>query len=180
MNFVQETTRWRNVSQRSKPTKTSFGSYIEPHLGSCKLREVRSVAVEKWLKNQAKSNGEPYSRPTKAKIRNIMSAVFNHVIRYEFLPQGMNPITLVSQSAKRMRVPDVLDAAEVTKIFAYLSQRDRVMVPLDASTGLRRSELIGLKWSDVDFDASTFGHTFRLPVGRWKVQDRRVRHAGTA
>src|SRR5271168_4062908 len=95
--------------------------YIEPHWGSCKLREVRAVAVEKWLKNLTKKDGEPFARPTKAKIRNIMSAVFNHAIRYEFLPQGMNPITLVRQSAKRMRVPDVLDAAEVAALFTHLS-----------------------------------------------------------
>jgi integrase len=147
--------------------------YIEPHWGACKLRDVRSVAVEKWLKNLVKSNGEPYSRPTKAKIRNIMSAVFNHAIRYEFLPQGTNPITLVRQSAKRMRVPDVLDAAEVTRIFAELSQRDRVMVLLDASTGLRRSELIGLKWLDVDFDQlhlSVTRSVYRSVVGGCKTE----------
>jgi hypothetical protein len=93
-----------------------FPLYIELHWGSCKLSEVPSVGEEKWLRNLAKSSDEPYSRPTKAKIRNIMSAVFNHAIRYEFLPQGMNPIALVRQSAKRMQAPDVLDAAEVTKI----------------------------------------------------------------
>jgi integrase len=147
--------------------------YITPQWGNCKLREVRSVAVEKWLKNFTKENGEPYSRPTKAKIRNIMSAVFNHAIRYEFLPQGKNPITLVRQSAKRMRVPDVLDAKEVTKLFAHLSQRDQVMVLLDATTGLRRSELIGLKWSDVDFEQLELSVTrsvYQSVVGRCKTE----------
>lgn len=109
-----------------------------------------------------------------------MSAVFNHAIRYEFLPQGMNPITL-RQSAKRMRVPDVLDAKEVTKLFSHLSQRDRVMVLLDTTTGLRRSELIGLKWSDVSFEQlGTFGDAIGLPVGRGQVQNRGLQKAGAA
>jgi len=102
-----------------------------------------------------------------------MSAVFNHAIRYEFLPQGMNPITLVRQSAKRMRVPDVLDASELTNLFAHLSQRDRVMVLLDATTGLRRSELIGLKWSDVNFDQLELSVTrsvYQNVVGRCKTE----------
>ncbi len=152
--------------------------YITPQWGNYKLREVRSVAVEKWLKNFTKENGEPYSRPTKAKIRNIMSAVFNHAIHYEFLPQGMNPITLVRQTMKRMRmrvpdVPDVLDAKEVTELFTRLSPRDRVMVLLDATTGLRRSELIGLKWSDVDFEQLELSVTrsvYQSVVGRCKIE----------
>jgi integrase len=147
--------------------------YIKPHWGEYKLREVRSVAVEKWLKGLTKKGGEAYSRPTKAKVRNIMSAVFNHAIRYEFLPQGMNPITLVRQSAKRMRVPDVLDAAEVAALFTHLSQRDRVMVLLDASTGLRRSELMGLKWLDVDFEQLEISVTrsvYQSVVGRCKTE----------
>jgi integrase len=147
--------------------------YIKPQWGNLKLREVRSVAVEKWLKGLTKENGEPYSRPTKSKIRNIMSVVFNHAIRYEFLPQGTNPITMVRQSAKRMKLPDVLDAQEVASLFSHLSQRDRVMVLLDATTGLRRSELIGLKWSDVDFpqlQLSVTRSVYKSVVGRCKTE----------
>jgi hypothetical protein len=38
---------------------------------------------------------------TKAKIRNLMIVLFNHAIRYEWLEQRRNPITLVRQSAQR-------------------------------------------------------------------------------
>jgi hypothetical protein len=34
-------------------------------------------------------------------------------IRHEFLPQGANPITMVRQSAKRMRTPDILEVSEL-------------------------------------------------------------------
>jgi hypothetical protein len=34
-----------------------------------------------------------------------MSVLFNHAIRYEWLEQGRNPITLVRQTAKRMLIP---------------------------------------------------------------------------
>jgi integrase len=156
-----------------RTSKDFLRLYIKPHWGGHKLRDVRSVAVEKWLRNLMKENGDPYSRPTKAKIRNIMSAVFNHAIRYEFLPQGMNPITLVRQSAKRMRVPDVLEASELTSLFTHLSQRDRAMVLLDASTGLRRSELMALKWSDLDFEkleVSVTRSIYRSVVGKCKTE----------
>ena len=38
-------------------------------------------------------------------------------------------------------------------IIGYLQEPVRTMALLDASTGLRASELTGLRWNDIDFDA---------------------------
>lgn len=129
------------------------------------LREVRTVAVERWLRTLHLAN------ETKSKIRSIMSVLFNHAIRYEFLPQGMNPITLVRQSAKRQRIHDFLEIWELVALFEQLSSRNRVMVLLDAITGLRRGELIALKWQDVDFEHLELSVTrsiYQGVVGRCK------------
>jgi integrase len=91
---------------------------------------------------------------TKAKIRNLMSVLFNHAIRYEWLEQGRNPILLVRQSAKRQKIPEYLDAEELRALLPQLERRFRVMVFLDAVTGLRRSEFLALKWRDIDFGDS--------------------------
>jgi len=37
-----------------------------------------------------------------------MSVLLNHAIRYEWLEQGRNPITLVRQSAQRKWAPEIL------------------------------------------------------------------------
>jgi integrase len=79
-----------------------------------------------------------------------MSVLFNHAIRYEWL--GRNPITLVRQSAQRRSVPPVLEPAEVQLLLTQLANPFRVMVLLDVTTGLRRSELFALKWKDIDFN----------------------------
>jgi integrase len=63
-----------------------------------------------------------------------------------------NPITLVRQSAKRERVPEVLTEEELQALIPQLNARDRVLVLLDACTGLCVGELLGLKWSAVDFE----------------------------
>lgn len=53
--------------------------HVVPKWGDKKLREVRTVAVEKWLTKLKLARG------SKAKIRSIMSVLFNHAIRHEFL-----------------------------------------------------------------------------------------------
>ncbi len=132
--------------------KDFLARWVRPAWGDLNIRAVRTVAVEHWLYRLTRADGKPMAPSTKAKIRNVMSVVFNHAIRYEWLEQGKNPILLVRQSAKRQRIPEYLEAEELRALLSQLDRCFRVMVFLDAATGLRRSELLALKWGDIDFD----------------------------
>ncbi len=117
-------------------------NHIVPKWGDKALSDVRTMQVEEWLHSLALAPG------TRSKIRNVMSAVFNHAIRYEWIHH--NPITKVRCSAKRLREPDVLTPGEFVALLAELPLREKAMVMLAASTGLRRSELVALTWRNVD------------------------------
>ena len=79
-----------------------------------------------------------------------MSALFNHAMRNEWTDR--NPITKVRTSAKRLRETDILTPAEFAALLPELKVRERTMVVLAGSTGLRRSELVALTWADIDLD----------------------------
>lgn len=117
--------------------------YILPKWGALRLSAVRTVAVEEWLHTL------PLAPATRSKIRNQMSAIFTHGIRYEWITQ--NPISKVRCSSIRLREPDVLSPDEYRSLLPELGLRERAMVMLAGSTGLRRSEMFALRWSDLCF-----------------------------
>jgi integrase len=129
-------------------TRAAYECYLKawilPRWGDFKLDQIKPVAVEEWL------DGIKRARATRAKIRNIMSAIFQHAMRYEWIDR--NPIQLVRQSAKRERIPDVLELTELQLLLSKLAVRERTLALLDAATGLRVSELLALRWRDIDFE----------------------------
>lgn len=133
---------------KSYATQKTYEGYLTrwilPRWRSYRLTEIKAVEVERWLKPL------PLARGSKAKIRNIMSALYSHAIRWEWADR--NPISSVRQSAKRQRTPDILTPEEIMAILKQLSDPLRMMVELEAFTGLRRGEMIGLKWEDVNFE----------------------------
>ena len=132
---------------KTHSTKITYEGYLNkwilPRWERYPLVRVNAGEVEVWLRSL------PLARSSCAKIRNIMSVVFNHGIRHDICDR--NPIQLVRQSAKRKAVPVILSASDVQRLIAVLGIRERTLVLLAFGTGLRMSELFGLKWNDIDF-----------------------------
>jgi integrase len=134
------------------PERKSFASianhlvlsrrYIEPKWGQYHLGDVRTMQVEEWL------HSLPLAPGSKTKIKSTFSVLYSHAIRYEWLT--FNPICKARTSSKPLREKDVLTPEEFQALLAQLSIRDRSMVLLAGSTGLRRSEMIALTWADVN------------------------------
>jgi len=121
-----------------------FENHILPRWGTYRLGDVRTVAVEDWLRTLT------FANPTKAKMRNVFHALYSYAQRYEW--HDRNPITKVRQSAQRQKEPDILDVEELTGLLTSLPDPYCTMVFVAAATGLRRGEFIGLKWADIDFE----------------------------
>jgi integrase len=87
----------------------------------------------------------------------LMSVLFNYGCRHELFDR--NPIYFVRQSAKRRTPPTILVPAEIKALIDGLALRERTLVLLAASTGLRQSEIFGLKWGDIDFERGAMNVT---------------------
>lgn len=134
---------WRTFSTRNG-YEGNLRKWIVPCWSEHPTKTLKAGEVELWLRSL------PLARASCAKVRNLMSMLFNHGVRHGIC--DTNPIRLVRQGAKRKKIPVVLTSDEVRRLIEALPLRERTLVLLAAGTGLRMSELFGLKWSDVHFD----------------------------
>jgi integrase len=136
------------AENKTDKTRTTYLVYLRkwilPEWEREYLHNIKPIVVEQWLRSV-----DQLSSGSRSKIRNIMSGVFSHAIRYEMADR--NPITAVRQSSKREVVPVILEVAELHRLLGELALRERAMIVCDALTGMRRSELMGLQWQDLDF-----------------------------
>jgi integrase len=146
---------------RSYSTKKCYAGYLKrwivPQWGKYELQNVKAIEVESWLRRL------PLAKSSCAKIRGVMSVLFNHACRYELFDS--NPIHWVRQGAKRKKTPCVLTPEEIRTLADGLANRERTLVLLAASTGLRQSELFGLKWGDINFAEGTMNVTRSIVCG---------------
>jgi integrase len=116
---------------------------ISPHWGSYRLRDVKPVQVEAWLKKM------PLAPGSKAKTKGVMGIIFQHAMRYEWATS--NPIRLVRQGSLSLQEQIVLEPVEIAALIQELRDPFSTLILLVSVTGLRRGELFGLKWEDIDF-----------------------------
>jgi len=76
---------------RSHSTKKCYAGYLRrwiiPQWGKYELQNIKTIEVESWLRRL------PLAKGSCAKIRGVMSVLFNHACRYELFDR--NPIQLV-------------------------------------------------------------------------------------
>lgn len=134
-------------------------THILPRWGEYRLREITAVAVERWL------GGINLANATKSKFKYVMSDVYQHGIRYGWLTSEENPVLAVRQSAKRERVTEPLEAAEFRALMRKLPHKVRVIGIVAATTRLRISEVLGLKWKDIDWKSFPMNVTHSVVDG---------------
>ena len=83
-----------------------------------------------------------------------MHVLFNAAMRWELIPYQHNPMGLVrvKDSSKRLREPTVLTAEEFRALLEHIPEPFRTMCIVAMCLGLRVSEVLGLRWRDIDWE----------------------------
>ena len=121
---------------------------------------VRPAELRRFLAAEAEHRPAPASQ---ARTVAALKGFFRFLVENEYLDR--NPALVLRTPKKREALPDVLDKRELVRLlqaverddvwqrhFAGKRERDRLLLALFAYAGLRRSELLGLDWDDIDLE----------------------------
>jgi integrase len=122
--------------------------HVKPMWGNFLLRNVSAVAVQEWLRTMEAAP------KYKGHIRSLMHRLFEKAMLWGLLKVERNPMDLVEVRgvSKRRRKPILLTIEQYFVVLERLPEPYRTMVVVAQCLGLRVSEIIALKWEDVDFE----------------------------
>jgi integrase len=128
--------------------------YIEPGLGSYSVARLRTEDIDRLYRELRKRGGQNGKALAPATVRRV------HVIVHRALEQAVRWGWIRTNPAHKAQVPripapDIRPPApsDLVRLFALAEEHDpglSTFLWVAAATGARRSELLALRWSDID------------------------------
>lgn len=133
-----------------------FDNHILPKWGVFPVSQLQARPVELWLQSLT------LAPKSKIHIRGLLSVLWDYAMWRGDVPTQRNPMELVTVkgATKRVRQPRSLTVLQFQSLLEMFGSDLcwRMMLLVAVSFGLRISEMLGLKWKDVDW----LGKTLRI------------------
>jgi integrase len=124
-----------------------LNNHILPRWGSCPLTDLQARPVELWLQSL------PLSPKSRVHVRGLIHALWDYAMWRGDAPTQRNVMELVTikGATRRMRKPRSLTVEEFQLLLENFEEPFRTIALVCVCFGLRISECLALKWSDVDW-----------------------------
>lgn len=150
--------QWMKSTPRRRTTAAQYQSHIDNHiapalghlaLGEIKPHHVQSFLTQKLEDGRADGNEGGLSSRTVRDIHTILKAALNYAVEIELLKK--NPASKASVAEDEIvTVPEYIDPPDVpTYLEAAKKSRYYPLLYTAVHTGMRQSELLGLRWNDI-------------------------------
>ena len=142
----------------SAKTAERYSQLIEnqiiPHLGAYSLQKLDTEHIEAWhaaLLTQGGQDGKPLAARTVGHAHRVLHKALANAAKHRKMLR--NPASLERPPKVTKKEKDILKADQVQAVVTAM--RGTVIYPqivMLLSTGMRRGELMGLQWGDIDLE----------------------------
>lgn len=152
-----------------KDLKVDLEKHVLPHLGRYLLAEVTPALVDSTLQaERAKGIAEGSLR----RLRVRMGAVYRWATQKARLYSGPNPVPASTSVRVPEKAPRYFSMEQLEALLAHAGEW-RLLIAFTALTGMRKGEVAGLLWEDVDLETGV-AHV-RRSYGKATTKSRRER-----
>lgn len=161
-HYIEHTYRPVVMPLFAKSTRDRYDgvleNYLLPAFGALALRDLTPLSTQRYFSNMAAS---PLARESRDKVRDVLSCVLGSAVRYQLLLS--NPVENVRMPAERRgkkRNKPYLTPAQFSLLLKLIPEPYATMAFVAIYTGLRVSELAGLRWEDIHEDSITIDERY--------------------
>lgn len=155
ITFLELAQSWYNIKETEVRPETArmYRNHLElrllPAFGGFRVQNISPQAVKEF---SAELTGT-LAPETHRKCLMTLRTILDQGIEWGYL--GRNAAAFAKAPKKPQRDLEILSPAEMTVLIESTDERYRTLVATGCYTGLRISELFGLKWSDVNLAKGT-------------------------
>jgi integrase len=159
-DFMNETYIPTYLSRLSSTTQNSYGGmiskYLEPRFGRECLKDLTRGTLEHYFSGMAAE----VSYPTISKIRDALSSILRSADHVGYLSKNPMEGLLLPKDKRPRRPKPTITPEQFANLVQLVAEPYATMIFVAVWTGLRVSELIGLKWRCIHSDSITIEERF--------------------
>lgn len=127
--------------------------YINPLLGNLQVQQLSTLAIQAWVNNLKVSpvSGKEMSASTIKHVYHVLKGAMDKAVLAGIIPRSPCQGIMLPKGHKK---PAIVYTEEQIKqlIAAAKGTEMELIIDLELCMGLRRGELLGLQWDDVDWE----------------------------
>lgn len=152
--------RWFDLYVKADLSYRSYDTYyntvmnnLVPYFGKMKMANIKTIHIVEYLKNERDNERKNLSGKY-----GVLCSIFSRAVKWEVIEKS--PMEKVDKplTEKRKREKDFYDEDELKHLFAVLDKsypKHRIAIKLAAIVGLRRSEILGIRYEALNFKDNT-------------------------